>query len=49
MRKKEFFDESDYSLFNSTDRLDYLPHVDITRIYHGDIFATPVKTPNKPK
>jgi FkbM family methyltransferase len=37
----EFFEELDYSLFNNTKGLDYLPQVDITRNYHGDILATP--------
>jgi FkbM family methyltransferase len=38
---KDFFEELDYSLLNSTNGLDYLPQVDITRNYHGDILATP--------
>jgi FkbM family methyltransferase len=38
---KEFFEELDYSLLNSTKGLDYLPQVDITRNYHGDILASP--------
>jgi FkbM family methyltransferase len=38
---KGFFEELDYSLLNSTSGLDYLPQVDITRNYNGDILATP--------
>jgi FkbM family methyltransferase len=38
---KEFFEELDYSLFNITNGLDYLPEIDITKNYHGDILATP--------
>jgi FkbM family methyltransferase len=38
---KDFFEKLDYSLLNSTNGLDYLPQVDITRNYHGDILATP--------
>jgi FkbM family methyltransferase len=38
---KEFFEELDYSLLNITNGLDYLPEIDITKNYHGDILATP--------
>jgi FkbM family methyltransferase len=38
---KDFFEKLDYSLLNSTNGLDYLPQVDITRNYHGDIIAIP--------
>ena len=38
---KEFFEELDYSLFNITNGLDYLPEIDITKNYHGDILAIP--------
>jgi FkbM family methyltransferase len=38
---KDFFVRLDYSLLNSTNGLNYLPQVDITRNYHGDILATP--------
>tara|TARA_Y100001936_G_scaffold55005_1_gene53852 strand:+ start:604 stop:1530 length:927 start_codon:yes stop_codon:yes gene_type:complete len=40
-RLKEFFEELDYSLLNSTNGISYLPKVDITKNYHGDILAIP--------
>jgi len=37
----EFFDSSNYCLFNVSKGLDFYPAVDLTKNYHGDILATP--------